>query len=164
MTKGLEQSGDSAFEYALKQANIYLGLLEQAVNNFDGSIYDFPKLTESVSRHLNEDISKVRESSKLSEAGAADLELLFDDLETTSESLYRAFVIKKPTIQCTSNSNVTLDSLRTLLVFSEGLVSAIVYKTDLDAKYLVEDYAKQYLKNIRSALVVAGGMKDEAPR
>ncbi|OBT39956.1 hypothetical protein VE00_09444 [Pseudogymnoascus sp. WSF 3629] len=160
MTNVPEQSGDSAFKSALKQASNDLTRLGRIMHNYNGGMYTFPQACGGVSQNLREDAKKVEESRTLGKDDAPDFKLLFQDLGTTSKALQNEFAIKKNTIQANSNCKVTRDAMMLLLTCTDRLVEAIVKVTDPEVQGLVKVYAEDYTNNLKAALHELNGLKD----
>ncbi|KFY81608.1 hypothetical protein V498_08707 [Pseudogymnoascus sp. VKM F-4517 (FW-2822)] len=84
----LEQRGDDTFKFALKLLNTDLGVFAQAVHDFydHRDIYKYAAAGETAVHGLVKSIEEVEASTALSETGAVDIKLLFEDLATTLRS------------------------------------------------------------------------------
>ena len=153
-TNVLEQRDDDTFKSALKLAWSDLGAAEQAVYDYNGEdSYEFPQAAKTARDHLYRSEQEVKASSALSEAGAADIKLLFQDLGTASKSLHTEFIAKKRTIEANSKCKDSHDYVQVIWLFSNALVKAIVDNSDPKVKDLIRGYAGDYIYNLRLAIL-----------
>ncbi|KFZ16149.1 hypothetical protein V502_05239 [Pseudogymnoascus sp. VKM F-4520 (FW-2644)] len=148
-TNVLEQRDDETFRSSLETAWRDLQHVRLVVEIYDGGPYDLPEAVETAMKHLSNDRDSVRASSALSEAGAANLKVVFEDLESESFDILNDFSINKRTIEKSSKCRVTHNSAALLHFFSDELVSAIVNNTDPKAKDLIKGYAEDYLEDLK---------------
>ncbi|KFY84948.1 hypothetical protein V500_08852 [Pseudogymnoascus sp. VKM F-4518 (FW-2643)] len=148
-TNVLEQRDDETFRSSLETAWRDLQHVRLVVEIYDGGPYGLPEAVETALKHLSNDRDSVRASSAVSEAGAANLKVVFEDLESESFKILNKFSINKRTIEKYSKCRVTHSYAEMLHIYSDELVSTIVNNTDPKAKDLIKGYAEDYLDNLK---------------
>ncbi|KFY11921.1 hypothetical protein V491_07000 [Pseudogymnoascus sp. VKM F-3775] len=161
VANSLEQRDDDTFKSALKLALSDLGLVQKGLHVYDGEHYfEFAEPAEIARQHLSESAVKVRQSRPpFTEAGAADVKLLFKDLATASKTLLNELIVNKRTIEADSKCTYTSTYVGFIWAFSNGLVNDIVNNSGPKVKDLIGDYAGEYISNLRSAVSGFEGSK-----
>ncbi|OBT60475.1 hypothetical protein VE03_10088 [Pseudogymnoascus sp. 23342-1-I1] len=143
----LEQRDDDTFKSVLKRLNTDLGVFAQAVHDFV-DINDYYKVSgagDTVIANLEIYVKEAKESTPLSEAGAADLKLPFEDLATTAKSIHDDFIAKKPALERDSRCGVSHVYMLNITTVSGELVRAIIANSDPKVQDLIDDYTVDYM-------------------
>ncbi|KFZ06672.1 hypothetical protein V501_07189 [Pseudogymnoascus sp. VKM F-4519 (FW-2642)] len=144
-TNVIEKRDDDTFKSALKLASSELGVVTRVVP------------AQNARTNARESVRQIEESNALTEAGYADVKLLFQDLGAASKVLLNEFIAKKPTIKAKGQCNVSLDCTHLLQLGADDLVNAVAYNSE--SQDLIFADAQAYLVNLELVAIELGYAK-----
>ncbi|KFY74016.1 hypothetical protein V499_05931 [Pseudogymnoascus sp. VKM F-103] len=147
----LRSATTTPFKTVLKTTWTDLDVAEKAIHKYDDDNYEFIEAVDTAPKNLQKSEKEVKASGALSEAGVADIKLIFQDLVTVSKALHDELIVKRPTIEATRKCRFIRVKLSLLWAFSANLVNAIADNSEPKIKDLIRGYAGDYLVNIRKA-------------
>lgn len=159
-TNVIEKRDDDTFKSALKLASSELGVVTRVVRDYDGNS-DYSRslfvAAQNARANARESVWQIEESNALTEAGYADVKLLFQDLGAASKVLLNEFIAKKPTIKAKGQCNVSLACTHLLQRGADDLVNAVAYNSE--SQDLIFADAQAYLDNLELVAIELGYAK-----